>query len=336
MLDQVRPRAQRTSPPRPRTRPGPGRQGRDRRRRRSTRRSSTRRRRCARTAIVNEALLGTEPDDLSKLIKSFGVWPARWAATRPQLQGLITNFNITTAAFAARVGATSRPTIRLLGADAAQRQRGLHQPQRRLPADARVRAGDPARRARDAGDDRRLVPLGRADARAARAQASCGGLARRAPAHDGGLAELTDDSIALLPQIDMVNRCLTQRDPPDRQHQDQRRRSSTTGVENYKEFWYAMVALAGEGQNFDGNGSYVRFQAGGGSQTVSTGKTTLGGDRSSATRSSRRSARSPRTRRRAAVQADVACARRSSRTSTAPRPAESSGRAHTAARHRAA
>jgi hypothetical protein len=33
-----------------------------------------------------------------------------------------------------------------------------------------------------------------------------------------------------------------------------------------------MVGLAGEGQNFDGNGPYVRFQPGGGSQTVSTGK----------------------------------------------------------------
>ena len=33
-----------------------------------------------------------------------------------------------------------------------------------------------------------------------------------------------------------------------------------------------MVGLAGEGQNFDGNGTYVRFQPGGGDQTVSTGR----------------------------------------------------------------
>ena len=45
----------------------------------------------------------------------------------------------------------------------------------------------------------------------------------------------------------------------------------TTGVENYKEFFYTLVGLAGEGQNFDGNGMYVRFQTGGGSQTVSLG-----------------------------------------------------------------
>ena len=46
----------------------------------------------------------------------------------------------------------------------------------------------------------------------------------------------------------------------------------TSGAENYKEFWYTMVGLAGEGQNFDGNGMYVRFQPGGGDQTISTGK----------------------------------------------------------------
>jgi hypothetical protein len=45
----------------------------------------------------------------------------------------------------------------------------------------------------------------------------------------------------------------------------------STGVENYKEFWWAQVGLASEGQNFDGNGNYVRFQPGGGSQTLSTG-----------------------------------------------------------------
>ena len=32
-----------------------------------------------------------------------------------------------------------------------------------------------------------------------------------------------------------------------------------------------MVGLSGESQNFDGNGSYVRFQPGGGSDTVALG-----------------------------------------------------------------
>ena len=44
-----------------------------------------------------------------------------------------------------------------------------------------------------------------------------------------------------------------------------------TGEPNYKEFWQALVGLAGEGQNFDGNGIYVRFQTGGGTNTVALG-----------------------------------------------------------------
>ena len=38
----------------------------------------------------------------------------------------------------------------------------------------------------------------------------------------------------------------------------------STGQPNYREFFYSVVQLAGESQVFDGNGSYVRFQAGGG------------------------------------------------------------------------
>jgi phospholipid/cholesterol/gamma-HCH transport system substrate-binding protein len=37
----------------------------------------------------------------------------------------------------------------------------------------------------------------------------------------------------------------------------------STGLRNYEEFFQGMVSLAGESQNFDGNGSYVRIQAGG-------------------------------------------------------------------------
>ena len=50
----------------------------------------------------------------------------------------------------------------------------------------------------------------------------------------------------------------------------------TTGRENYKEFFYALVGLAGEGQNFDGNGMYVRFQTGGGSTRSRSARSNLG------------------------------------------------------------
>ena len=50
----------------------------------------------------------------------------------------------------------------------------------------------------------------------------------------------------------------------------------STGLRNYEEFFQAMVSLAGESQNFDGNGSYVRIQ-GGGAYPVQTPPVGIGG-----------------------------------------------------------
>src|SRR4029078_9864573 len=84
------------------------------------------------------------------------------------------------------------------------------------------------------------------------------------------LAKTIDASVDLFPQADLVSKCLTRVVLPTRNIKIQDAPLSTN-EENYKEFWYTMVGLAGEGQNFDGNGQYVRFQPGGGDQTVSLG-----------------------------------------------------------------
>ena len=78
-----------------------------------------------------------------------------------------------------------------------------------------------------------------------------------------------DRATELLPQTDLASKCLRDVVLPsgDIVIDDE----FPTGVENYKEFFYALVGIAGEGQNFDGNGMYVRFQTGGGSQSVSLG-----------------------------------------------------------------
>ena len=155
-------------------------------------------------------------------------------------------------------------------ADARDRQRRVRLAQRRVPAHARVRARDPARRARDGRDDRRRVPVGRAGARADVAGRAAGPRSTTSRRPRATSRELTDQSIELLPQTDLASKCARDvillptgnvviRD------------EFQTGRENYKDFFYAMVGLAGEGQNFDGNGMYVRFQTGGGAQQVSLG-----------------------------------------------------------------
>jgi len=103
-----------------------------------------------------------------------------------------------------------------------------------------------------------------------------GGLVNDLQPTVASLAATTDASIQLFPQVDLVSRCFTNvvlptgdikvNDPP-----------LSTGIENYKEFWQALTGLSGESQNFDGNGSYTRFQTGGGSHFVSTGQAVGGG-----------------------------------------------------------
>ncbi len=143
--------------------------------------------------------------------------------------------------------------------------------QRRVPADARLRARDPARR--QARRRRPSTPRSRGSRR--RRKLRRPERARRPgqaapPGHGRPRQARRRDAEQLLPQTDLASKCVTRRRPADRRRRIARRRF-TTGAENYKEFWYALVGLAGEGQNFDGNGQYVRFQTGGGAQTVSLG-----------------------------------------------------------------
>ena len=98
-----------------------------------------------------------------------------------------------------------------------------------------------------------------------------GGAARQLRPSVAALSRVVAASRKLLPQIDLTAQCLSKVVLPtgDIKIQDG---PLTTGAENYKEFWYAMVGLAGEGQNFDANGPYVRFQTGAGDRTITTGK----------------------------------------------------------------
>ncbi len=104
-----------------------------------------------------------------------------------------------------------------------------------------------------------------------------GGLVNALRPTTADLANVANATLQLLPKVDLVDRCVTDVVLPtgDVKIADG---PFTTGLENYKQFWESLVGLAGEGQNFDGNGQYVRFQAGGGATTISTGNSTLTGD----------------------------------------------------------
>jgi hypothetical protein len=100
-------------------------------------------------------------------------------------------------------------------------------------------------------------------------QPELGGVVKQLSPATAELAKLTDRAITLLPKTDLTSKCVSNVLIPagNIPIADEFK----TGAENYKEFFWGLVGLAGEGQNFDGNGMYVRFQTGGGSQQISLG-----------------------------------------------------------------
>ena len=222
---------------------------------------------------VNEAFLGTEPEqDLGRLIEGAGKTAAGLVRNESQLKDLITNFNVTMAALASE-DTNLRTSIRELAptlenANAALASLNAAFP----PTRAFAREILPGVRETAATIDASFPWI--EQARALMSNAELQGLARDLSPTTRNLARVTDDAIELLPQTDLVSKCA--RDVLFPTGDVVIRDEFQTGRENYKDFFYAMVGLAGEGQNFDGNGGYVRFQTGGGSQSVSLGPGSAG------------------------------------------------------------
>jgi phospholipid/cholesterol/gamma-HCH transport system substrate-binding protein len=222
---------------------------------------------------VNDALLGQEPErDLARLIEGAGKTAAGLVRNETQLQDLISNFNTTMAALASE-DTNLRASIRELAPTLENANGAL----------ASLNAAFPPTRAfaREILPGVRETPATIAasfpwidQARALMSKPELQGLARDLSPATRDLARLTDRAIALLPQTDLASKCASRVVLPtgDVVIHDE----FETGRENYKDFFYALVGLAGEGQNFDGNGMYVRFQTGGGSQQVSLGKGSAG------------------------------------------------------------
>ena len=221
------------------------------------------------TAIVNQAFLGTEPHDLSGLVKNLGHVARALDTNEAQLKDLVTNFNHTMATFAGEAS-NLRATIRLLPGVLRNANRAFTSLNAAFPPTrAFAREILPGVRETPATINAAFPWI--AQARKLLSKPELRGLVNDLRPATDNLARVTDATIKLLPQADLVSKCATSVVLPtgDQKIQDG---PLTTGRENYKEFWYTMVGLAGEGQNIDGNGGYVRFQPGGGDQTVSTGK----------------------------------------------------------------
>jgi phospholipid/cholesterol/gamma-HCH transport system substrate-binding protein len=212
------------------------------------------------TAIVNEALLGTTPRDLSRLLegsqRTFGALVSR----EQQLKDLITNLNVTAGALAAESGNLAESVRRLAPTLITSRRSLLHLSQALPPLRAFAREVRPGVAEIPATIDAAEPWLDQVNPLLT--QRELGGIASLLARGVPELARAVDEGLAALPRIKLASRCVDEvlvpagnvplEDP------------FATGVENFKEFFYATVGIAGESANFDGNGQYLRFQPGGG------------------------------------------------------------------------
>jgi hypothetical protein len=188
------------------------------------------------------------------------------------LSELIVNFNTFFASFAAQSTSLARTVAELPGA-LTSADRGL------AALDASF--GPTQKFAHDIIPGVRLTPATVAatlpwiaQVQASLAPNELGGVAKGLASAAPSLAALEAEQIPVFQQTELFNKCLTNVIYPagNTKIKDG---AATTGVENYKEFWYSLAGLAGAGQSFDGNGTVAKFLVGTSGQTVKSGPTNI-------------------------------------------------------------
>jgi phospholipid/cholesterol/gamma-HCH transport system substrate-binding protein len=221
------------------------------------------------SAIGAQALRGTEPRDLSRLIKGVAGASRGLARNEGQLRELITDFNVTMATTASRAPQLEE-TVKLLGPTAVNLRRGLRSINAALPPTQAF--------SREILPGVRETPATVAASGPWLEQATAffgpdelGNLLDDLSPATRNLARATHTSREWVPKADDFNRCVTEVIiPTGNIRVDDGPFSANT--ENYKEFWHSVVGQAGEGQGFDGNGPFLRISSPGGSRPITTGK----------------------------------------------------------------
>lgn len=217
------------------------------------------------SGLIGQALLGTEPNDLFRMFASIEKVTAQLGLHEQQLGELIGNFSIFLGNFA-----NQAPSLRHA---VAELPAALHNADRGF---AELYASAPAIRAfaLDLVPGVETLPATvkasgpwLEQAQATLAPNELGGVAKGLSTASPTLAGLFGGQAAFQRQFNQFNQCLTKVIYPAGYTKLQDG-SNSSGNEDYKEFWDAMVGLASLGQNFDGNGPADRFLSGGAGTTL--------------------------------------------------------------------
>jgi phospholipid/cholesterol/gamma-HCH transport system substrate-binding protein len=217
------------------------------------------------TAIVNQATLGEEPNDLGNLLRGLSRVTGTVNKRGDDLQGFVINFETFTGALAAESGNLSA-TIRELGPTLQIARTSLTSLNNALPA-LRGFAIAITPGINEIPRTIRVATPFTNQLKALLTDRELGGLAKISVQSTPASAKAINATLNLLPQIRNASLCVAENLVPTGEQVIQDG-SLGTGQKASREFLYATVNAAGSSQNFDGNGPYVRFQVGGGPLSV--------------------------------------------------------------------
>jgi len=225
-------------------------------------------------AIVNQAIGGTETHDLSKLVQSVGKVTSALNVHEQQLGELIGNFNSFFHSFAAQ-SSSLRSAVAVLPSSLKKITAGLRELDAAFPP-ARTFALDILPGVKSTPKTVTALLPWIEQVEASLAPTELGGVSKGLLEATPPLAQLTAEQTTFQVQTEAFNKCLTKVFIPagNTRLQDG---TSTSGVEDYKEFWYSLTGLAGIGQTFDGNGALTKFLVGSGGPTIRSGPATVEG-----------------------------------------------------------
>ncbi len=224
--------------------------------------------------IVQQAVTGTEPHDISELIAAIGKVTGALNVHEQALSEWVPNFNAFFSSLAAQSPSLSAAIAHLPGA--------LHNADRAFAA---LNASfGPTRAFANAlvpGVEQIKPTVAAAlpwieQVQAALAPSELGGVAKGLNEAAPTLAKLFSETVPFTKQTDAFSQCLSKVFYPEGNTKLQDG-ASTTGVEAYKELWYAFTGLAGAGQAFDGNGTTAHILIGNSGQTIKSAPTSIFG-----------------------------------------------------------
>jgi phospholipid/cholesterol/gamma-HCH transport system substrate-binding protein len=213
------------------------------------------------SAQVTQALTGTHKNDLAKLVSGSARAFNAFSADQAALQGLIDNFNVFTGALANQ-SENLQTTVHELAPTLQTAHTSLVSLDRSLPP-LRTYAIELTPAVAELPGLINASKPWLAQVRPLLTGKEAGGAVKLLAESTPGLAGATQagKSIAL-PQINQLSQCTTKVLVPTSEESINDQFSD--GGPNYRDFWRLLSDFSSASQNFDGNGPYVRTQAGGG------------------------------------------------------------------------